>query len=335
MKTGTYTGKIQLMFRVGRCLILNSLFVMMFISCTGQYKGMPREEVLAYHTYSTYGELYALAQAYAESINAAVKADTLHPGMYADYGVVLAQMGHREAACRMLNAEMLAFPESRGQVMRVKQSLLPELMGNEQADRTADTAQLARWAYDSISALRPLTAVASVIDSSDREWISQQTPTDSVEIPIRLTANQKREMLLQEQTEAERLRKAREDSVAAAKQAKLDARKQVKADKEKAKKQKVKAKKQADKEKKRLDKQRQKERKQQAAEKEAQRKQQTAEKEAQRKQQAAEKEAQRKQQAAEKEAQRKQQTAEKEAQRKQQAAEKEAQRKQNVKGGGK
>lgn len=299
-------------------------------ACSGQYKGMPHEEVLAYQTNSTYGELYSLAEAYAQSINAAVKDDTLHPGMYADYGVTLALMGHRAEACRMLNAEMKAFPESRGMVNRIKRHLMPDLMSDTLFSFTADTAQLALWAYDSISALRPLASVASVIDSTDREWISRQTPTDSVEIPIRLSANQKREMLEQQQQEAERLRKAREDSIAAAKQAKIDARKQAKTDKEKAKKEKVKAKKQSDKKKKQLEKQKKKEREQLAAEKKKQQKQQAAEKERQKKQQAIEKEQQRQQQAAEKESQRKQQAAEKEAQRKQQAAEKEAQRKQQA-----
>lgn len=287
-------------------------------SCSGQYKGMPREEVLAYQTNSTYGELYSLAWAYAESINDAVKADTLHPGMYADYGVTLALMGHVDAASRMLNTEAKAFPESRQMVMRIKQHLIPDMMNDTLTVQLADTAQLARWAYDSLSALRWLPSVASIIDSTDSAWIVKQTPVDSVEIPIRLSANQKRELLEHQQNEAERLRKAKQDSVAAAKQARIDARKQVKADKEKQKKQKAKAKKQAEKEKKQLEKNRQKEKKQQAAEKEAQKKQQAAEKEAQKKQQAAEKEAQKKQQAAEKEVQKKQQAAEKEAQKKQQ-----------------
>ena len=282
-------------------------------ACSGQYKGMPREEVLAYQTHATYGELYGLATAYANAINTAIAEDTLHPGMYADYAVTLALMGHREAACRMFNAEMKTFPESRGIVTRIKRQMIPELMGDDFAviGDTANRTELALWAYDSLSALRPFPFVASIIDSTDTVWIAQQTPIDSVTVPIRFTANQKREMLEAQQQEDARLRQAKIDSVEAAKQAKVDARKQVKVEKEKAKKQKAKAKKKADKEKKKLEKQKQKERKRQAAAKEAQRKQQAAEKEAQRKQQAAEKEAQRKQQAAEKEAQRKQREADK------------------------
>ncbi len=310
--------------------ILIPVAALLLVACSGQYKGIPREAVLAYQTNSTYGELYSLASAYAESINVAVDEDTLHPGMYADYGVALALMGHSAEASRMLNTEMHAFPESRSMILRIKRHLLPDYIHDTTYSLFADTAALSLWAYDSLSALRMLPTVAPVIDSSDREWINRQTPSDSVEIPLRLSANQKRQMLEQQQLQAELIRQARIDSVAAAKQAKIDARKQLKKDKEKAKKEKAKARKQADKQKKQIEKQNKKQREQQAAEKEAQRKQQAAEKEAQRKQQAAEKEAQRKQQAAEKEAQRKQQAAEKEAQRKQQAAEKEAQRKQHA-----
>ena len=310
-------------------LISHLSFLIFLVGCSGQYKGMPRTEVLAYQSRATYGGLYDLSVAYADAINAAVADDTLHPGMYADYGVTLALMGHRDEACRMLNAEMKAFPESRGMVMRIKQRLMPERMGDTAAvpGDTADRTRLALWAYDSLSALRLFPDVAPIIDSTDHEWVSRQTPADSVNYPVRLTANQKRELLERQQSEAARLRQAYEDSVSAAKQARIDARKQVKADKEQAKKDKAKAKKQAEKEKKRLEKQRQKERKQQNAEKERQRKQQATEKEQQRKQQTAEKEQQRKQQAAEKEQQRKQQAAEKEQQRKQQAAEKAAQQK--------
>ena len=247
---------------------------------------MPREQILAYQTHSTYGETHALALSYADAINQALKDDTLHPGLYADYGVTLALMGHSQEASRMLNNEMRAFPESRGLVMRVKQHLIPQFVGDTLSalGDTIDTRQLMRWAYDSLSALMPLPAVASVIDSSDREWITRQTPADSVEYPVRLTANQKRELLFQQQTESERLRKAKEDSVATAKQQKIDARKQQKIEKEKAKKAKEKEKKKAEKEKKQLQKQKQKERRQQAAEKERQRKQSLAEKEKQRKQ---------------------------------------------------
>lgn len=221
-------------------------------ACSGQYKGMPRAEVLSYQTNSTYGGLHALAVAYAESINAAVKEDTLHPGMYSDYAVTLALMGHRQEACRMFNAEIRAFPESRGLVQRIKSRMIPEMMGDTLAPLrdTADLVLLQSWAYDSLAALIPLPSVAPVIDSTDTAWLRQQTPVDSVMREMRLTANQKRELLVQQQLEAQRAKQAHIDSVAAAKQAKVDARKQAQLERQKAKKQQEKDRKKAQKERK-------------------------------------------------------------------------------------
>ena len=229
------------------------LAAMVLTACSGRFVGTPRAAMLDYQTNSTYQALYNLASAHAVNLNTAVKADTLHPGMYAEYGVALALMGHDGEACRMLNAEAKAFPESRLLVRRIKERLLPDMVGDTLAGThdTADILKLQAWAYDSVTALQPLPHIASVIDSTDSVRVMMQTPVDSVQYPIRLTANQKRELLFQEQRQAELQRKAAADSIAAAKQAKIDARKQAKADKKKAKKEKEKAKKEADKEKKR------------------------------------------------------------------------------------
>lgn len=229
------------------------LAFMLLSACSGTYRGLPRAEMLGYQTYGTYGSLYTLAYAQAEAINAAVKDDTLHPGMYADYGVALAMMGHKSAACRMLNAEMKAFPESRPMVYRIKQRLMPDLLLDESATArdTANLAQLAGWVYDSLTALQPLPFVAPVIDSTDTLFLQLQTPVDSVEIPIRLTATQKRLLLEKEQARQAMMEQARVDSIAAAKQARVAAREQEKADRKKAKQEQDKARKQARKEKER------------------------------------------------------------------------------------
>ena len=227
------------------CLVLSFFFFFFafLVSCSGEYVGVPRAEVLSYQTSPTYGGLHALATGYAEQINSAVKADTLHPGMYAEYGITLALMGHGGPACRMLNAEVATFPQSRALVARIKQRLMPDLLADTFAVRrdTVNMAQLASWAYDSLKALQPLPYVAPVIDSTDTTWISMQTPIDSFEVPIRLTANQKREMLEQQQAQEVLRKKQIEDSIAAAKQAKIDARKQQKLDRDRAKKEKEKA----------------------------------------------------------------------------------------------
>ena len=240
---------------------------------------MPRAEVLDYQTNSTYGSLHRLATAYGEALNQSIAADTLHPGMYAEYGITLALMGHTGVACRMLNAEVKAFPESRGLVNRIKQRLMPEMLVDTMTALrdTANMAQLAAWAYDSLASLQLLPFVDPVIDSTDTVWISQQTPQDSVKIPIELSANEKRELLEQQQVE-EALRKQQvADSIAAAKQAKIDKRKQDKADREQAKKDKDKARKA---EQKAREKQHEADRKQKAAQRDEERKQKAAQREA-------------------------------------------------------
>ena len=212
--------------------------------CSGKYVGAPRAEVLSYQTFPTYGGLHALATAYARSINDAVKADTLHPGMYAEYGVTLALMGHKDQACRMLNAEAKAFPESALAMRRLKERLMPDMVEDTLVAKidTANMQLLASWAYDSLTALKPLPYVAPVIDSTDTAWVQVQTPVDSVPVPVRLTANQKRELLAQQQAAEGLRKKAIEDSIAAAKQAKIDERNKEKADREEARKTKEKAK---------------------------------------------------------------------------------------------
>ena len=146
----------------------------------------------------------------------------------------------------MLGVEVKAFPQSLGMVRRIAQRLLPgcnvETSGMYMHD-TADRTRLAAWAYDSITALQPLPWVAPVVDSTDTVMLSLQTPVDSVEYPIRLTAKQKRIMLEQEQAREAQMKQAAIDSVNAAKQAQIKARKQAQIDKKKAKKEKERAKK--------------------------------------------------------------------------------------------
>ena len=61
-------------------LALSFYFLLSLTACSGEYKGLPRAEMVAYQTEPTYGTLYNLALANARSLNDAVKADTLHPG---------------------------------------------------------------------------------------------------------------------------------------------------------------------------------------------------------------------------------------------------------------
>ena len=315
----------------------NTLYVFALVvltGCSGRYVGLPSEQVLRYQTTPTYGNLYTLATAYAQTINDALRADTLHPGMYADYGVALALLGHEKEACYMLNTEMAAFPESKGTVERIKKKLLPVMQYNDYVPPrdTIDMQQLSAWALVPNEAARFIPNAASIIDSTDTARIRQQNPVDSIQMPIKLTANQKREKLAYEQAEAERQKQARIDSIADVKKAQAAEKKKAKAQRKEAAKAKEKAKKEANKEKIRIveerEKKREEEKQQRAAQQNEAKKQRAAEQEAQKKQREAERELQKQQRAAEQEALKKQREAERELQKQQRAAEQEAQKKQ-------
>ena len=256
--------------------LMIAMGALLLAACSGQYVGVPRNTVLSYQARPTYGHLYDMTEAYAVAINNAVAEDTMHPGMYAEYGVALALMGHDGEACLMLNAEARAFPQSRLMVQRIKQRLMPDLLADTMAPLypLADIDKLHLWAYDSVKALLALPPIAAVIDSTDTARIMEQTPVDSVQYPIRLTANQKREMLAEEQAKAEKRRQFVADSIAAAKQAAIDARKQAQADRQADKKAKQEARKKADKQKKQAAKEKEKQRKQEQAQREAERREQ-------------------------------------------------------------
>ena len=315
-------------------LALSIVGLLLLASCSGRYVGLPREEMLRYQTRPTYGNLHELATAYAQSINDALRADTLHPGMYADYGVALALLGHEKDACYMLNSEMATFPESEGTVKRLKQQMLPVMKYNDYVPPrdTIDMQQLKEWTLAPIEAARLIPNAASIIDSTDTARIRQQNPVDSIRMPIKLTANQKREKLAFEQAEAERQKQARIDSIADVKKTQAAEKKKAKAERKEQAKAKEKAKKEADKEKIRIaeerEKKRNEEKRQREAERELQKQQRAAEQEALKQQREAERELQKQQRAAEQEALKQQREAERELQKQQRAAEQEAQKKQ-------
>lgn len=322
-------------FHTIRCA-LYIMAVAILAGCSGRYVGLPSEDMLRYQTKPTYGNLHVLATAYAQTINDALRADTLHPGMYADYGVALALLGHEKEACHMLNSEMKAFPESEGTVKRLKEQLLPVMKYNEYVPPrdTIDMQQLRDWALVPDEAARFIPNAASIIDSTDTARIRQQNPIDSIRMPIKLTANQKREKLAYEQAEAERLKQARIDSIADAKKAIDTEKKKAKAQRKEQAKAKEKAKKEADKRKIQIaeerEKKREEEKRQRAIAQEAQKKQREAERELQKQQREAEQEALKKQREAERELQKQQRAAEQEALKKQREAERELQKQQRA-----
>ena len=247
-------------------IVLVAVMSLMLAACSGQYRAVSHAALLDYHDSPTYGNLKQLAEAYAVTINSAYQA-----------GVTLAMLGEEEEANRMFSREIKAFPQSEPYVNELKRRLTPDFV-NDTSTGTSDTVNLAILSsimLDSITAERFVPYQISIIDSTDTARLRKQTPADSVVAPLRLTANQKRERLAEEQQAAAKLKKEQDE-------AKIQAKK----DRERAKKE-------ADREKKQLKKQREKERK-------AQQKQREKEREQLKKQREQEREAARAQREAEK-----------------------------------
>ncbi|MCR4660014.1 MAG: DUF4810 domain-containing protein [Bacteroidales bacterium] len=314
------------------------LSAILLAGCSGQYRAVSHAALLDWHEAQTYQNLRQLAEAYALTINAAEKADTIHPGLLADYGVAMAMLGEEEEANRAFNREISAFPQSRTYVEALKRRYVPDFINDHSVGNadTIDLTVLRNIVLDSITAERVVPHAGRIIDSTDTVRISAQTPTDSVQAEVRLTANQKRERLAAEQAEAERIKREQAETKAQAKldreKAKKEAdnlKKQQKKDKDKARKAEQKRR---DKERKQLQQQREKERQAAAKAKEEQKQAAAKAKERQRKEAAEAKEAEKRaadevrraQQKAQKQAEQEAAKAQREAEKEAKAAEKRA-----------
>ena len=219
------------------------LVAVLLTACSGQYKAVSHAALLDYADRPTYGNLQQLAAAYATTANEAAKVDTAHPGLMAEYGVALAMLGEEEEANRMFNREMYTFPQSRRYVMALKRRLVPDFAADTLSFGPADTINLAIIAslsLDTITAERTVPHCGSIIDSTDTVRLRLQTPTDSVEAPLRLTANQKREQLAEQQQAAADLKKKQDEEKIQAKKDRENSKKEAKKLKEKQQKEKKK-----------------------------------------------------------------------------------------------
>lgn len=175
----------------------------------------------------TQAKLLNVAKTYAESINDNLAHNTLHPGLYADYGVALAQLGCLEQAHTMFNNEKAFFPNSTAYVDMLIQTLTPQLA----ADKHIDTSKIDLKTLDTIR-----------ITLTPEEEALQQQLFDDPEYQRMLKQQQKEEKELK----AQEARKAKE----ARAKAREAERKAAAKEKEKQQKAKAAAKKQAEKEKK-------------------------------------------------------------------------------------
>lgn len=182
--------------------------------------------LMQYQYKPTEASLLALAKNYAEAINSNLQKGRIHPGLYADYGVALAQLGCDAQANVMFNNEKTFFPNSTKYVDALKQKLLPAFV----ADNRYDTSIIDLKSLDTIH-----------VTLTPEELAAQQQLLDDPEYQRQLKQHQQEE-------KAEKAQAAKKAKAEAAK-AKESERKAQALAKEKAQKDKAKAKKQAAKEK--------------------------------------------------------------------------------------
>lgn len=185
--------------------------------------------LMHYRHKPTESKLLDLARSYAESINGNLDNQTMRPGLYADYGVALARLGCKEAACTMFNNEAMLFPASAAYMAVLKQMLVPEL-----AARTdTDTSHIVLSTLDTIHITHtPEETAAYQAMLNDPEYQKQLKARQKAEREQQAIAKKEaqkqkaKDKKVQQKAKAkakEDERKAKEEAKRAAQQAKEDA----------------------------------------------------------------------------------------------------------------
>ena len=131
-------------------LILVSLLVALLASaCYNEGQLVVNPAPLTQYMFQpTESKLRDVAKAYAEAINYNLEKGTLHPGLYADYGVALARLGCIEQANVMFNNEKVFFPNSTAYVDYLISVLTPGMKAVSHIDtshiniKTLDTIKV-------------------------------------------------------------------------------------------------------------------------------------------------------------------------------------------------
>ena len=192
----------------------------------------------------TEAKLRDVAKSYAEAINYNLEKGTLHPGLYADYGVALARLGNLEQANQMFYNEKAIFPNSSAYI----DYLISVFTPGTKAVSHLDTSRIDIRTLDTIKvSLTPEEAAFQRQLDNDPEYqrLLKQQMKEEKEQKALETKKAKAEMA--KAKEAERKAKAKEKEKAqkekaAAKKEAEKARKQAAKEAEKAKKEAAKAK---------------------------------------------------------------------------------------------
>ncbi|MBR3412055.1 MAG: DUF4810 domain-containing protein [Bacteroidales bacterium] len=228
-------------------LILVSLLVALLASaCYNEGQLVVNPAPLTQYMFQpTESKLRDVAKAYAEAINYNLEKGTLHPGLYADYGVALARLGCIEQANVMFNNEKVFFPNSTAYVDYLISVLTPGM----KAVSHIDTSRINIKTLDTIKVtLTPEEEAFQRQLDNDPEYqrLLKQQMKEEKEQKALETKKAKAEMAKAKEAERKAKAKAKEKAQkekAAAKKEAEKARKQAAKEAEKAKKEAAKAKK--------------------------------------------------------------------------------------------
>ena len=228
-------------------LILVSLLVALLASaCYNEGQLVVNPAPLTQYMFQpTESKLRDVAKAYAEAINYNLEKGTLHPGLYADYGVALARLGCIEQANVMFNNEKVFFPNSTAYVDYLISVLTPGM----KAVSHIDTSRINIKTLDTIKVtLTPEEEAFQRQLDNDPEYqrLLKQQMKEEKEQKTLETKKAKAEMAKAKEAERKAKAKAKEKAQkekAAAKKEAEKARKQAAKEAEKAKKEAAKAKK--------------------------------------------------------------------------------------------
>jgi len=152
-------------------LVVLAGFAALLSSCgSGEYLVKDPNVMLSYMKEPTTESLDNLAKAYSSTINKNRRSNTSLPGLFADYGVALAQQGRAAEANVWFNKEMDMYPASRPYVMQLKRQLVPQFLNDTSSTFMSDTLNI--YQADELNPQRRAAAeerAATVLEESDRQ----------------------------------------------------------------------------------------------------------------------------------------------------------------------
>ena len=120
-------------------IILALVATALAAACSSSQPVVDQSVMLAYCKEPNSANLDNLSKNYSSLINKTRKTGLKQPGVYSDYAVALVKQGRRAEANSWFNKEIAEFASSKGYVMQLKRTLLPEYVNDNSINENATT----------------------------------------------------------------------------------------------------------------------------------------------------------------------------------------------------